>query len=64
MGLGSLHNWGDEMNTYLIAKTYLLDCGVKIEGESDDYIYVINSHGVRDTIINNESGIMDYIFAD
>lgn len=52
------------MNTYKIALSLLIECGVKVYNETPNYLYVINKHGVKDRIDNSENGITYYIFAD
>ncbi len=46
------------------ALALLKELGVKIYNETNNWLYVINKHGMKDKIDNSEHVIMAYIFAD
>ena len=49
------------MNTYEIAKQIMLDCGVTILRDDGHSLWVVNKHGLKDIILNDEKHIMAYV---
>lgn len=51
------------MTHYWLAETLLELEGVTIERKTEQHLYLINKHGVRETIANTGEAIIDYLLA-
>jgi hypothetical protein len=47
-----------------LKRTILEHHGVKIERETEEALYVINKHGVRDVIAKTEVAFVDYMWGE